>query len=93
MRLSNFKYLLLPCLIVIFASSLAGGAEGITTISKDQLKEKLMKGDVVIVDVRAPRDWDSSQWKIQGAQRQSPSDTSAWMGKYPKDKTIVLYCA
>jgi len=38
-------------------------------------------------------DWDSSQWKIQGAQRQLPMEVKEWIGKYPKDKKIVLYCA
>jgi rhodanese-related sulfurtransferase len=78
---------------VIFAASLAYGAEGITMIDKDQLKEELTKPDVIVIDVRAPHDWDSSEWKIQGARRQSPAEANKWMGEYPKDKTIVLYCA
>ncbi len=93
MRLLNFKSSLLACLIVIFATSLVGGAEGIMLISKDQLKEELTKPDVIVIDVRAPHDWDSSQWMIQGARRESPAETEQWMAKYPKDKTIVLYCA
>jgi rhodanese-related sulfurtransferase len=93
MRRSNFRSYLLACLIVIFAASLVGGAEGITVISKDQLKEDLTKPDVIVIDVRTDHDWDSSQWKIQGAQRQSPNEDKAWMGKYSKDKKIVLYCA
>jgi rhodanese-related sulfurtransferase len=79
--------------MVIFAASLVGGAEGITFISADQLKEELTRPDVVVVDVRADHDWTSSQWKIQGAQRQSPGEVKEWMGKYSKDKKIVLYCA
>ena len=93
MRRSNFAYWIPACLIVIFAASLVGGAEGITLISTDQLKEELTKPDVVVIDVRAAPDWDSSQWKIQGAQRQSPLEFKEWMGKYSKDKKIVLYCA
>ncbi len=93
MRRSNFKSLLLASLIVIFTASLAGGAEGITKITKDQLRQELTKPGVIVIDVRIPHDWDSSQWKIQGAQRQLPAEVKEWMGKYPKDKTIVLYCA
>jgi rhodanese-related sulfurtransferase len=78
---------------VFLAPSLAGGADGFTVISKDQLREELTKPDVIVIDVRATHDWDSSQWKIQGAQRELPAQTKEWMGKYPKDKTIVLYCA
>jgi rhodanese-related sulfurtransferase len=93
MRISRFKYLLPAFLIVILATSLAGAAEGITLIDKDQLKAELTSPDVIVIDVRASHDWDSSEWKIQGAQRQSPPDTQEWMKNYPKDKTIVLYCA
>jgi rhodanese-related sulfurtransferase len=93
MRLANFKSPLLACLIVIFAASMVSAAEGITLISTDQLKEELTKPDVIVVDVRLKHDWDSSQWKIKGAQRQIPAETQQWMTKYPKDKKIVLYCA
>jgi rhodanese-related sulfurtransferase len=89
----NFKFSLLACLIVFFAASLAFADEAITTITKDQLKEDLAKPDVVIIDVRANNDWASSQWKIQGAVRQVPAEAKDWVGKYSKDKTIVLYCA
>ena len=93
MRRSIFKSSLLACIIAIFAASLAGGAEEITVISKDQLKEELTKPDVIVIDVRAPHDWNSSEWKIQGARRESPAEVEQWVAKYPKDKTIVLYCA
>jgi rhodanese-related sulfurtransferase len=93
MRRSNLKYCLLTCLVVTFAASLVGGAEGFTVITKDQLKAELTKPDVVVIDVRIDHDWASSQWKIQGAQRQSPNEVKEWMGKYSKDKTVVLYCA
>jgi rhodanese-related sulfurtransferase len=90
---SNFKLTLLVSLVAFLAASLAGGADGFTVIDKDQLKEELTKPDVIVIDVRATHDWDSSQWKIQGAQRQSPAEVKEWIDKYPKDKTIVLYCA
>ncbi len=93
MRRSCFKSSLLACLIVIFAASLVGGAQGITVISKDQLKEELAKPDVLVVDVRANHDWETSEWKIQGAQRQIPAEAQEWMAKYSKDQNIVLYCA
>ncbi len=93
MRPSNFKSSLLACLLVILAASLVGGAEGITVINKDQLKEELANPGIVVIDVRAPHDWDSAQWKIEGARRESPAEVEQWMANYPKDKTIVLYCA
>jgi len=57
------------------------------------LREELTKPDVIIVDVRKDNDWASSQFKIKGAQRQSPNEAKEWMGKYSKDEKIVLYCA
>lgn len=88
----RYKWML-PVFAVIVAAALAYGAEGFTMIGKDQLKEELSKPDVVVLDVRAPHDWDTSQWMIQGAHRQAPDEVKKWIGKYPKDKTIVLYCA
>ena len=92
MTRSKFTLWLLACLILMFTASFAG-AEGFTVISKDQLKGELTKPDVTVIDVRIEREWDSTQWKIQGAQRQSPDEAKEWMGKYSKDKNIVLYCA
>jgi len=88
MTRSKFTLWLLACLILMFTASFAG-ANDFTVINKDKLKGELP--DVIVVDVRAPHDWDSSQWKIQGARRESPAQAS--MAGYPKDKTIVFYCA
>lgn len=94
MRRWSFNYLLLACVMVILAANLGACAEGVTYISKDQLRQDLAQpGVVTVIDVRTNRDWDSSPWKIEGAQRQSPAQVKEWMGKYPKNETIVLYCA
>ena len=90
MTRSKFTLWLLAFLILMFTASFAG-ADNVTVMSKDQLKAELANPDVIVVDVRAPHDWDSSQWKIQGARRESPAQAS--MAGYPKDKTIVFYCA
>jgi len=92
MTLSKLGLWLLACLIVTFSASCAL-AEGFTVISKDQLKAELAKPDVAVVDVRAPSAWNSSQWKIQGARRETPTEVGQWMAKYPKNQTIVLYCS
>jgi rhodanese-related sulfurtransferase len=79
-------------LIALCVASFAGAASGVTFIGKDQLKKDLENPDVIVIDVRVPPEWNSSQWKIQGARRESPGEVNEWMPKYPKDKTIVLYC-
>ncbi len=91
MTRSKFTLWLLAFLILTFTASFAG-AEAVTVISKDQLKGELTKPDVIVIDVRVPGEWNSSQSKIQGARRESPTEVAKWMADYPKDKTIVLYC-
>jgi rhodanese-related sulfurtransferase len=68
-------------------------AAEVPKMTKEELKTKLGDPHVVIVDVRAGKDWKGSEFKIKGAVRGNPSEFSSWAGKYPKDKTLVLYCA
>lgn len=62
-------------------------------LEKDELKANLGNSDVVVIDVRSYTDWLLSGDKIQGAVRENYRDFEGWNAKYPKDKTIVLYCA
>jgi rhodanese-related sulfurtransferase len=62
-------------------------------VDKDTLKGMLADPGLLIIDVRQPSDWDSSDRKITGAQRFLPDVVNAWGPKLPKDKKIVLYCA
>jgi rhodanese-related sulfurtransferase len=62
-------------------------------MTKDELKAMLGNPDLVVIDVRAQRDWKKSDLKIQSAVREDPETVDSWADKYPKDKTIVLYCA
>ena len=48
--------------------------------------------DLVIIDVRIERDWESATLKIPGAVWEDFFEVETWAEKYPKDKTIVLYC-
>ena len=67
---------------------------GVPRISKEDLKAMLGKPDVTILDVRLQEQWEVADQKIPGAVHENPAqDVTAWMNKYPKDKTIVLYCA
>jgi hypothetical protein len=71
----------------------SGAAKDPDRISVAQLKDMLGRHDVIIVDVRDPISWDKSDSKIRGAVRENPEELTAWVNKYPKDKTIVFYCA
>jgi rhodanese-related sulfurtransferase len=67
--------------------------ETVQKITVDQLKTMLANPDLAIIDVRTGIDWNSSEWKIKGAIREDPFDTDTWAARYPKDKTLVIYCA
>lgn len=73
--------------------STGGLAAEASRMEKEQLKMQLGNPDVVVLDVRAFTDWVMTKEKIKGAVRENPRDIEDWSGKYPKDKTIVLYCA
>jgi rhodanese-related sulfurtransferase len=67
--------------------------EDVPRISKEKLLSVLEHDDVVVIDVRQGKDWESSKWKIKGAIREDPKDVQSWANKYPKDRTLILYCA
>ena len=62
-------------------------------MSKEDLQTMLGNPEVVIIDVRAGGDWSAGDSKIKGAIREDPGKVDSWMDKYPKDKTLVFYCA
>lgn len=66
--------------------------EAVPRITKDDLRSMLGKPDIIILDVRLQNQWEAANQKIPGAVHENPAqDVTAWMNKYPKDKTIVLY--
>jgi len=78
--------------ISIFAFGIAG-ADDSHMVTKEQLRSLLGRPDVIIIDLRSSHDWNKSKVKIPGAVREEGVKFGSWMGKYPKNKTIVLYCA
>jgi rhodanese-related sulfurtransferase len=83
-----------PLLIFFMIGILATFAKAadVPRITTDELKAMLGNADLVILDVRAKKDWKDSDTKIQGAIREDPDSVKSWAGKYTKDKTFVLYC-
>ena len=78
--------------LIALAFGVAGADDG-RMMTKEQLLPLLGKPDVIVIDVRTNYDWDKSKVKIKGAVREEGMKFASWMNKYPKDKTIVLYCA
>jgi rhodanese-related sulfurtransferase len=85
--------LLTVCLGAAFFIGVAAAAEEVPKITPDQLKAMLGDANVVIIDVRLGTDWNDSDAKIKGSVRENPMQVNSWMNKYPKDKTLVFYCA
>ena len=62
-------------------------------ITKEELKARMNDPNVVIVDVRLGKDWKASESKIKGAVRVEQHNVLSLADKYPKDPTLVFYCA
>jgi hypothetical protein len=81
------------CLTVVGISALKALAQEAPRITKEELKETLGNPDVITIDVRLGRDWEDSELRIKGALREDPGNVNSWISKYPKEKTLVLYCS
>lgn len=97
MNKSETAICLLAILLLVLAAcqttGLGSGGKGDYRISVGQLKEMLGDPNLIIIDVRDPVSWATSDIKILGAVREDPQNVDVWADKYAKDKTIVLYCA
>lgn len=87
--------------MLLVISLLAGLVAGLTAIASasdvpkitaEELRVMLGSSDLIIIDVRIERDWKSSTLKVKGAVWEDFLDVDTWAQKYPKDKTVVLYC-
>jgi len=92
-RFFSWKWATLFCLtfILIFVAKLF--AAEVPRISKEELQTMLDNPEVLIIDVRLSGDLADSNSKIRGAVCEDPRHVDSWMDKYPKDKTLVFYCA
>jgi len=88
------RWLVLVLIVLAMGIVAAAAADKVPRITTEDLKAKLEDPDLIIIDVRARSDWDESAEKVKGAIREDPNKpTRTWAAKYPKEKTIVLYCA
>ena len=88
------RMLLLSSLMSSLLASLPAviSASDVPKITAEELSARLGNSDLIIIDVRIERDWKSSPLKVKGAVWEDFRDVDTWARKYPKDKTIVLYC-
>jgi rhodanese-related sulfurtransferase len=78
---------------LLISCTLQGTASDVRRITKEEVKDMLADPGVIILDVRAETDWKTDEFKIKGAVRENPQEVEAWASKYPKDRTLILYCA
>jgi len=86
-------FLMIGLIMLGFFRVAAIASDDIPRMTKEELKGMLGNPDLVILDVRVRSDWEASEFKIKGAVRELANNFISWANKYPKDKTIVLYCA
>jgi rhodanese-related sulfurtransferase len=86
-------YTIIITTVLLLAMCLTASAASVALMSTDELKSRLGDADLVVLDVRAGRDWHNSDKKIAGSERVKPGGANQWVINYPKDKEIVLYCA
>ena len=91
------KAILLAAIAMVFASAALfatpAAAQDVKRMTIEELKGLLGNPDLVIIDARRDGDWKLSKVKIKGAVREDQEKVETWMSKYPKDKTLVFYCA
>ena len=69
----------------------ASSSGDIRFISIEELKVKLGGPSLVVLDVRIPKHFESSQFKIRGAIWVNPKKIDQWVQSFSKDATYVLY--
>ena len=78
---------------ILLLGGLARAQQDIPRMTKEDLKPLFENPDVVVIDVRAPVDWEKDSLMIKGAIREDPMNVASWMNNYSKDKGLVFYCA
>ncbi len=86
------SYLITILSFLILFSSMSFAAT-VNKMTKEELKQIMGNDATAILDVRQGRDWNSSEFKIQGAIRVNSGDLLMVSKVYSKDTTMVLYCA
>ena len=95
--MKKMQWMILVVLLGLIVAGLgvysAKAAVEASRMSKEELKGTLGSKELVVIDVRAGKDWDASEIKIKGAVREDPKNLDFWAAKYPKEMTLVVYCA
>ncbi len=91
MRKTKFRTMVIAVSLMVAFTWSCGSGEKAPLLDKEHIKSQIFDPEVIILDVRAPKDWQVSNKKIQGAVRREPDEVTTWAENLPKDKKIVLY--
>ena len=80
-------------MVLLFVFAQQTVASEIPRMTKEKLKAQLGSSNLIVVDVRTGKDWKASEVKIKGAVRGEVDKIESWAKNYPKDSTLVIYCA
>jgi rhodanese-related sulfurtransferase/predicted transcriptional regulator len=64
--------------------------EQVDAIGREELRERLRRGDVVLVDVRPPEEFAAGH--IEGARSIPIDELEGRLGELPPDQEVVAYC-
>ena len=72
------------------ADAYLGDRAELATIGRDELAARLRTGDVVVLDVRPPAEYDAGH--ILGAVNVPPAELEQRLRDVPTDRAVVAYC-
>ncbi len=87
------KKLFIGLIFAVLMISGAASGDEVKLLDKDELKAMLGNPDLVVLDVRADKDWSSSEFKIKDAVRLTGDTMDVVLKEILKEKTLVFYCA
>jgi hypothetical protein len=93
MLVKRFAFLMIFLAVGCLGMAKLTGQDEAPRMEKEELKVRLGSPELVVIDVRYGKDWTDSDRMVAGAIREDPKNFDAWQDKYPKTKTLVLYCA
>jgi rhodanese-related sulfurtransferase len=89
MRLRSLIVALALVACCVVSARAQGDGQNLPRISLDEFKEKLARGEIVVIDVRS----SEVSVKIKGAAHIPEADLPARLKELPRDREIVTYCA
>src|SRR5262249_10621461 len=76
--------------VSVLADEYLGDPDEVEQLSSEELEERLLRGDVVLLDVRPEREFAAGH--IAGARSTPLPDLDELAAKLPKRREIVAYC-